>query len=92
MSKAYIPRALRERVAAEARHRCGYCLSQEAIVGSTMEIERLIPESLGGLTEADNLWLVCSPCNDRKGDRIAAFDPHPGPARAVQGCRCNVHR
>jgi ribosomal protein L34E len=37
MSEAYIPNALRQRVAAQARHRCGYCLTSEAIVGTPME-------------------------------------------------------
>jgi HNH endonuclease len=40
-----------------------------------MEVDHIIPESLGGLTEQDNLWLACSLCNDHKGDRIAALDP-----------------
>ena len=37
-----------------------------------MELDHLIPEALGGLTEEDNLWLACSLCNDSKGCRIAA--------------------
>jgi 5-methylcytosine-specific restriction endonuclease McrA len=74
MSRTYISRSLRQRVAAQARHRCGYCLSAEAIVGMPMEMDHLIPESLGGLTEEDNLWLACSLCNDSKADRIAAPD------------------
>ena len=60
MSRTYVPTWLRERVADAARHRCGYCLSSEAVVGAPMEIDHLIPESLGGLTEEDNLWLACS--------------------------------
>ena len=40
-----------------------------------MEINHLIPQPLGGLTEEDNLWLACSLCNDYKSDRIAALDP-----------------
>ena len=35
MSEGHIPKALRERVARQARYRCGYCLSAEAIVGLT---------------------------------------------------------
>jgi hypothetical protein len=34
MSTAYIPNALRERIAQQAKYRCGYCLSAEAIVGT----------------------------------------------------------
>ncbi len=75
MSDTYIPKTLRAKVAAQAHHRCGYCLTSEEIVGTPMEIDHIIPQSLGGLTEEDNLWLACSLCNDHKGDRIAALDP-----------------
>jgi hypothetical protein len=78
MSQTYIPKHLRERVTAQARHRCGYCLTAEAIVGTPMEIEHLIPESVGGLTEEDNLWLACSLCNEHKSNRIAGRDPVSG--------------
>jgi hypothetical protein len=78
MSEAYILNALRQRVAAQARHRCGYCLTSETIVGTPMEIDHIIPQSLGGPTEEENLWLACSLCNDHKSDRIAALDPLTG--------------
>ncbi len=71
----YVPKPLREKVAEEARHRCGYCLTAKSVVGAPLEIDHLIPQSLGGPTEEDNLWLACSLCNDHKGDRIAALDP-----------------
>ena len=78
MSQTYVPKELRDRIAAQAQHRYGYCLSAEAIVGAPMEIEHIIPESLGGLTEEGNLWLACSRCNDHKSNRIAATDPESG--------------
>ena len=78
MSQAYISRALRDRVAAQSKHRCGYCLSEEAFVGYSMEIDHLIPEVLGGSSAEDNLWLACSACNDVKGCRIAGPDPISG--------------
>jgi len=78
MSRSYVPLWLRERVAQTAQYRCGYCLSSEAVVGAPMEIDHLIPESLGGLTEEANLWLACSLCNNHKADRIAAPDPVTG--------------
>jgi hypothetical protein len=43
-----------------------------------MEIDHLIPESLGGSTEESNLWLACSLCNDHKSNRIASVDPETG--------------
>jgi hypothetical protein len=45
-----------------------------------MEIDHLVPESLGGLTEESNLWLACSLCNDHKSNRIAFDDPETGMA------------
>ena len=78
MSRSYIAKWLRDRVAEAARHRCGYCLSAESVVGTRMEMDHIIPRSAGGLTEEDNLWLACSLGNDHKSDRIAAFDPLTG--------------
>lgn len=75
MSGSYIPKAVRDGVAEQSKHRCGYCLTAEAIVGTFMEYDHLIPEALGGPTMEDNLWLACSLCNDYKGDRIAGLDP-----------------
>lgn len=74
MSSATIPRALREKVATQARHRCGYCLTPESIVGSPMQIEHIIPEADGGLTIEENLWLACGQCNSHKSDRTVGRD------------------
>ncbi len=60
MSQTHVPNSLRERMSSEARFRCGYCLTREAVVGTPMEIDHIIPESLGGLTVEENLWLACS--------------------------------
>lgn len=78
MTRVYIPRALRERVAEQARHRCGYCLTPAALIGAPLEMEHIIPVSLGGPTVEDNLWLACSLCNAFKGNRIATGDPLSG--------------
>ena len=78
MTSVKLSKALRALVSEQARHRCGYCLMAEAIVGTPMEIDHIIPRALGGPTEEDNLWLACSLCNDHKGDQIAATDPLTG--------------
>jgi HNH endonuclease len=78
MSSSYIALELRRRIARQGRYRCGYCLSSEKIIGMTMTIDHLIPESLGGPTEEENLWLACSACNGRKGNRISARDLQTG--------------
>lgn len=58
MSRTYIPLELRQRVARQAGFRCGYCQTSEAIVGTPMEIDHLIPELRGGATVEENLWLA----------------------------------
>jgi HNH endonuclease len=78
LSRAYVSKALREIVTEAARHRCGYCLTQEVVVGAPMEIEHIVPEALGGRTDEANLWLACSLCNEHKGTRVAALDPVTG--------------
>lgn len=78
MTGVYIPRELRDRVAEQARHRCGYCQTPAALIGTPLEIEHIIPISLGGLTVEENLWLACSLCNNHKGNRVAARDSLSG--------------
>jgi hypothetical protein len=80
MSTARVSLALRRLVAAAANHRCGYCLTSELITGTPLEIEHLLPESRGGRTIEENLWLACRPCNLHKSDRVAAVDPETGEA------------
>jgi HNH endonuclease len=82
VSKTPIPAALREQVAADARHRCGYCLCQTSIVGMTLEVEHLKPEGSGGRTVRGNLWLACPTCNKHKGVRVRV--PVPGTKRTVR--------
>jgi hypothetical protein len=73
-----VSKALRERIGAQARQRCGYCLTTERITGTPMEIDHIIPHSLGGSSGEDNLWLACSLCNEHKGNQMAAPDPLTG--------------
>lgn len=92
MSRSHIGRALREQIASEARHRCGYCLTSARITGTPMEIDHIVPESLGGPTTPENLWLACSMCNDHKGSRIAAPDPWTGEVVRLFNPRAQVWR
>jgi hypothetical protein len=50
----------------------------EQVVGMPMELDHLVPEALGGATEAENLWLACSGCNARKAERVLGIDPLTG--------------
>jgi hypothetical protein len=73
-----IPKALRERIAAEAGNRCGYCLTGQRVSGAQMHIEHLIPRSRGGRSEPANLWLSCAWCNSYKGTQTEGIDPDTG--------------
>ena len=73
-----IPRALRLRIERAARYRCGYCHTQSAAIGMPLEIDHLIPLSLGGTSEEENLWLACPQCNRYKAAQVEAVDPEIG--------------
>lgn len=75
MSPTSVPSQLRLEVAEKSQNRCAYCLSQQDISGIKFTIDHIIPESLGGETEADNLCLACWDCNLAKQNRISAPDP-----------------
>jgi 5-methylcytosine-specific restriction endonuclease McrA len=59
---AYISRALRQLVTERAGRLCEYCHTAQAIV-IEMEIDHIVPEVVGGVTEAGNLCLACISCN-----------------------------
>jgi len=59
---SYIPVTLQQQVREDAGRRCGYCLGSEMVTGIPLEIEHLIPESAGGPTARENLWLACHRC------------------------------
>lgn len=75
MSQTYIPAELRRKVAEEARYRCGYCLTTQAIIAIPMHIEHITPLAAGGSTVAENLWLACPLCNGYKGTQTHSIDP-----------------
>ncbi len=66
MTKAHIPRSLRQRVVAEFRNRCAYCHTLAAITGARLVIDHIIPEAAGGPTVQENLCLACHSCNEFK--------------------------
>jgi hypothetical protein len=78
VSYTRIGKALREQIEARDRHRCSYCLTAEAITGASLELDHIIPESLGGPTSAENLCLACAVCNSHKAGKIGAADPETG--------------
>ena len=72
--------SLRQTIEERARYRCSYCQSQMRILGASLTVDHIIPESLGGATTIENLCLACWDCNLLKSNRITAIDPRSGMA------------
>jgi hypothetical protein len=66
---------LYQSVAEDARAECGYCRAPQRALPYRLEIEHLLPTSLGGSNERDNLWLSCHKCNKLRSNRVAGPDP-----------------
>lgn len=58
-----------------ANYLCEYCHSPEQICSNRFTIDHIIPRSLGGTDERDNLALCCRRCNERRYNFVAGFDP-----------------
>src|SRR5207253_9148302 len=69
MSRTHIPQALRTEAEIHFRGRCAYCLSPQALMNVTFEVDHILPEKEGGLTVSDNLAFSCPLCNGFKGAR-----------------------
>lgn len=78
MARPYIARALREKIMAEARYRCGYCLTPRLFTAMPMHVEHIIPLAAGGSSDEDNLWLACALCNGYKREQTHRIDPLTG--------------
>jgi hypothetical protein len=61
-----------------ARSRCEYCRFPSAASLLSFEIEHIISEKHGGLTDLENLALACPFCNRAKGSDLASIDPETG--------------
>ena len=70
-----ISATLRRRLERAAHFRCGYCHTSQRVVGPLLEIDHIVPESRGGTSNEDNLFLACPMCNSHKADRQEAIDP-----------------
>ena len=61
-------------VARRAAYRCEYCRAPETAFNFHLEVEHILPLSLGGAEEEDNLALACQSCNLFKAVQVTAFD------------------
>lgn len=74
MSRSYIPVELRQQVYECAQGCCEYCLIPDSVVLFVHQVDHIIAEKHGGLTEITNLALACAICNKYKGSDIASID------------------
>jgi 5-methylcytosine-specific restriction endonuclease McrA len=62
-------------VAARASYCCEYCKTQERLIGMPLVVDHVIPTSVGGQNELNNLAAACYRCNEFKGARTSGRDP-----------------
>lgn len=78
MSKTYISSSLKKMVFDRAKNCCEYCLIPQIVTFASHQIDHIIAEKHGGLTELNNLALSCTLCNQYKGTDLTSIDPETG--------------
>ena len=78
MSRPTISAALRREIFEEGRYRCGYCHSEEILMGVSLVPDHIIPLAENGSNARENLWPACRQCNELKNNRTHAEDPQTG--------------
>lgn len=61
-----------------AGYLCEYCHTSEQWQSVPFTIDHILPVSLGGSNDLENLALACFTCNRQKSNQIEALDPHSG--------------
>jgi len=64
----------RQTVRQRARFLCEYCHSPEKLAASRFTIDHIVPRSLGGSDDLDNLASCCRRCNERRYNFTTGFD------------------
>ncbi len=66
---------IRQIIRERAKYICEYCHSSERLSANRFTIDHVIPKSLGGSDEINNLALACRRCNERRYNFVAGLDP-----------------
>jgi hypothetical protein len=72
---SYVSTKLRQKIAEQAKNRCGYCLGEQRYIFAPLEIDHLLPTAKGGTDDEENLWLACPLYNAYKGTQTHGVDP-----------------
>ncbi|MGK7890212.1 MAG: HNH endonuclease [Leptolyngbyaceae cyanobacterium] len=70
-----ISEEIKQLVRERANYLCEYCHSPERLSASRFTVDHLMPKSLGGSDELENLALACRRCNERRYNFVAGVDP-----------------
>jgi len=70
---SYVSADLRRLVETRANYLCEYCLIDKDDTYLGCQVDHIIAEKHGGLTEADNLSYACTFCNRSKGTDIGSI-------------------
>lgn len=70
-----VSNSIREIVGERAKYLCEYCHSPEFVNTDRFTVDHLIPQSLGGSDELENLALSCRRCNERRYNFTSGIDP-----------------
>ncbi len=70
-----IPNSIQEFVRQRANFQCEYCHYPEFLSTSPLTIDHIMPQSLGGSDNVDNLALACRRCNERHYNFTVGIDP-----------------
>ena len=55
---------------------CEYCHYPQEMSSGVLDIEHIVPVSLGGATDMDNLALACRHCNNHKAAKVKGMAPN----------------
>ncbi|MGH9425316.1 MAG: HNH endonuclease [Terriglobia bacterium] len=66
---------LQRLVESRAGQRCEYCRMHQSLQGASFHLEHIMPVSLGGTDDPDNLAWACPRCNLKKSNRVMIVDP-----------------
>jgi hypothetical protein len=78
-----VSKALYAQVHKRAQFRCEYCHYPEILSAAPLSIEHLLPQSLGGGDESENLALACLRCNERRYNFTQGIDPETGKTESL---------
>jgi hypothetical protein len=77
-SRSKISETVQALVRERARYLCEYCHASEKWQYVRFTVEHVVPLSLGGTNDLENLAIACFHCNRRKTNRLSVTDPQSG--------------